>query len=136
MREELGPSLHDLPPPRGASERACRFGVLRGRVREVDQRRLDAPADVLRVAEIELGEDAVDVALDCTLGQHERSRDRGVAVTLGDQREDLELARGQRIQLRLLPATVPAEKRLDDRRVDYGSTLGDGADRALELGGV
>src|SRR5215203_4735918 len=82
------------------------WAVSAGRVREVDQRGLHAAADILGVAEVELHEDAVDVALDRTLRQNERPRDRGVAAPLGDQRQDLELARRQRVQVRLLAATV------------------------------
>ena len=53
----------------------------------------DPPADVLGVAQVELREDRVDVALDAALRDLEALRDRMVGVAGGDQAEDLELAR-------------------------------------------
>src|SRR3954454_7837619 len=58
-------------------------GMLRARatwkscspIGEVDERGLDAAAHVLGVAQIELEEDRVDVALDRALGDHERLGD-------------------------------------------------------------
>jgi hypothetical protein len=54
----------------GVAHHAIRRVVhsVRGGLGEIDQRRLDSPADVVRVSEIELEEDRVDVLLDGALG--------------------------------------------------------------------
>ena len=70
------------------------------RVGQVDQRGLDAPADVLLVRQPELHEDRVDVLLDGALAQEQLLGDRLVALALGHQREDLELAPRQLVQRR------------------------------------
>ena len=55
------------------------------------QRRRDAMADVLGAGEPELAEDRVDVLLDGALGEHERLRDRRIALALRNLGEDLAL---------------------------------------------
>src|SRR6185437_4701470 len=60
----------------GPPSRSCRSTGLG----QVDQRRLDAAADVLVLGQAELGEDRVHVLLDRPLGQHQRLRDRPVAL--------------------------------------------------------
>jgi hypothetical protein len=59
---------------------------------EVEQRRFDPPADVVGLTQVELREDAVDVPLDGALRDDELLRDGGIAASLRDQPEDLELA--------------------------------------------
>src|SRR4051795_3298830 len=89
-------AIWDSPSHRGAAPLSIVLGVepLAGRdpgVGEIEQRRADAAAPELAVAERELGEDAVDVLLDGPLGERQTVRDGGVAVALGDERERLDL---------------------------------------------
>ena len=67
--------------------------------RQEGERRHDTPVDIAGVREPELREDRVDVSLDPALGDVRCRRDRGVAATLGDEAEDLELSRRQHIDL-------------------------------------
>jgi hypothetical protein len=59
------------------------------------------------VAQAELGEHAGDVGLDRRAGDHEPVGDLGVGEAARDQLEDLELARGELLQLGrgVLPST-------------------------------
>jgi hypothetical protein len=80
--------------------------------------------------EVELLEDRGHVALDGPLGHDHALGDRAVGVALGHQREDLTLARGQRVErTRGTPATEQAG---DDLGVEHRSALGDATDRVEE----
>src|SRR6266851_5036702 len=75
-----------------------------------------------------LAEDA-DVLADGRFGDDELAGDRGVGVPLGDEGEDLALARrqgGQRV-------AAPPEQLADDLRVNGGPAEGDAAQRGDEL---
>src|SRR3954465_15644590 len=61
------------------------------------------------IGEPELLQDVRAMALDGLLGQHELVRDLAAAVSLGDQLDDLELARAERIDGLPLPATGPGQ---------------------------
>ena len=62
---------------------------------EKEQGRFHALADVLRLGKTELEEDRVDVLLDGSFAEHERLGDRRIALSLGDLRKDVPLARGE-----------------------------------------
>jgi len=79
--------------------------------REVEQRRHDAPVHVAAVREPELCEDGVDVTLNAALRDARCHRDRGVAAPLGQEAEDLQLARRQHIDRMSRPGR---EERCDD----------------------
>ena len=90
------------PSPTGGCHRTGRGAHPAGRsglrplgflLGEVDQRRLDAAAEVLGAGQPELEEDRVDVLLDRALGQEELLGDRLVGLALRDLGEDLALAR-------------------------------------------
>jgi polyphosphate kinase len=67
------------------------------------ERRHDAPVDIAGIGEPELREDRIDVALNAALGDVRCRRDRGIAATLGEEAEDLELSRRQHIELMSRP---------------------------------
>ena len=92
-----------LRPRVACPRRSCALELVAS---EIEERGLHAQADVLRLAEVELQEDRVDVALDRALRDPEARGDRAVAAALGDQGEDLELARRQPRQLRVVRAGV------------------------------
>jgi polyphosphate kinase len=91
LRAEAAAGPRAMGP--GRSGRAVRA---RSR-REVEQRRHDAPVHVAAVREPELREDGVDVSLDAALRDARCHRDRRVAASLGEQAEDLQLARRQHV---------------------------------------
>jgi polyphosphate kinase len=93
--------------PPGASEIV---GVTGSRPEE-GERRHDAPVHVSGIGEPELGEDRIDVSLNAALGDLRCRRDRGVAAALGDEAEDLELARRQHVELIVRPGN---QERRDD----------------------
>src|SRR5829696_1570600 len=73
---------------------------------QVEQHGLDPPVEVALLGERELGEDRVGVLLDRALGEEEGGGDRGVALALRHLAEDLELARGEGAERRVLRAAV------------------------------
>src|SRR5580765_310667 len=108
------------PPP--SSERDDALQRLPG---QVGERRLDAAADLVRVAELELAEDRVDVPFDAALRDREVVGDRAVAPTLGDERQDLSLARRQPLEDGSVFSFLHRQERIDDLRVDDRSPGGD-----------
>ena len=79
----------------GGDRSAAAVGAEASLARQEHQRRLDPQAHLARVAQLELGEDRVDVVLDAAPRDPEPRRDRAVGVGAGDQREDLALPRGE-----------------------------------------
>jgi hypothetical protein len=67
--------------------------LLRRLAGEVRQCRHHATADRVRIAELELGEDRVDVPFDAARSNRKALGDGAVASTLGNQRKDFALAR-------------------------------------------
>src|SRR6185295_19160696 len=96
---------------------------------QIEQRGLDAPVDVAVLGQPELDEDPVDVALDGAFGDLQRLGDRGVAAAFGDQGEDLALAGGELLDLRI--AEPGRDELVDDPRVDQGTAVGNLAQRPL-----
>src|SRR5690349_18169895 len=92
----MAPELADIEP-------SCAHTVcLAGLSGQVQKRRLDAPAEALGLAEAELREDRIDVTFDSAFGDHDALRDRRVAPAFRDEREDLLLARSERVEARVL----------------------------------
>ena len=111
-------------------------GVLVGFLREVDERRLHPPAEVLGVREPELHEDRVDVLLDGALGEEELLGDRLVALALGDLGEDLPARAASGRRAASLRPGARGDERLDHLGVDHGAALRDRPQRGDELGAV
>ena len=78
---------------------------------EKQQRCFDPPAEVLRIAEIELGEDRVDVAFHCPRRDPELLGDSGVAPALRDAGENLLLTNSQLIEARVLALSIGCHSR-------------------------
>src|SRR3954469_24783130 len=105
-------------------------------VGQVDEGSLDAPADVGGLGEAEIEEDRVEVLLDGALGQHEIVGDALVAEAARDVGEDLELARREVGERRMLAAPSVGDQPLDDLGVDYRPALGNGFDGRHQLSAV
>src|SRR6476661_2935562 len=101
-------------------------------ISQVEQCCLDAAAHILALAQAELEEDRVDVALDRALRDDKLVGDRRVTPALGDHREDLQLALGEFAQRRVVALGARCDELVDDDRVDERAALGHLADRAGE----
>ena len=100
---------------------------------EVDERRLDARADLVRSGQAELEEDHVDALLDAALAESELVRDRLIAAALGDLAERLQLAVGELSQRGRFGSDACSDQLLDDLRIHDRVALGDRVERGDEL---
>src|SRR4051794_27361027 len=82
---------------------------------------------VWRLGEVQLLEDAADVALDGLLAQEQSLGDGPIGPTFGDQRENVALAGGQFAERRRRAGL--ADEPGDDRRVDDALAGADASDR-------
>src|SRR5438874_595214 len=105
------PVREPQPRRRGSARVEALFG-------EEDERRLDAPADVLCLWQVKLGEDRVHVLLDGSLGQNELLSDRAVAFAGGDLAEQLSFAWRELSEAGLRRARPRSDQDIDDGRID------------------
>src|SRR5437764_244913 len=100
------------------------------------ERRLHAPAHVIRVREVQLHEDRVDVLLHRALRQIERRRNCRVALTLGNLGQYLVLAPSEIGKRRCRLAGPRLHQHLHDLRIDHGLAGNHRLDRRHQLAAV
>src|SRR5215213_6686893 len=125
----------DLTPRAGGGspQTRCRLSAAAGSVSEEGEHGEDAAVVVFSVAEIQLLEDGLGVALDGSRAEVELSRDGAVGPAFGDEREHGALAVGEVVEER--PA-APGDEAVDDAWVERGASGGDALDGGDELGDV